>query len=209
MLRIDKSMQIRAHRLVGCRQRHSPNCNDRPNDTDISLLVIHGISLPPGHYGGPHIDQLFCNRLSSSDHPYFSTICGLEVSSHLLIRRDGETIQYVPFDQRAWHAGQSRYGDRENCNDFSIGIELEGTDDAPYETEQYRQLAKLSNALIKTYPLIRQSNKAPIKGPNDYFEKARIRGFHIVGHSDIAPARKTDPGSSFDWECYQNLLNRD
>ncbi|MBV1880047.1 MAG: 1,6-anhydro-N-acetylmuramyl-L-alanine amidase AmpD [Pseudomonadales bacterium] len=206
-------MQIREHRLEDCEQLRSPNYNDRPSDMDICLLVIHGISLPPGQYGGPYINQLFCNSLSADDHPYFEEICHLKVSSHLLIRRDGGLIQYVPFNKRAWHAGQSSYGARDNCNDFSIGIELEGEDDSTYELIQYQQLAKVSALLIAAYPGIRHcksedeisvANKAS-EHRHDHMN-SRIQGAHIVGHYDIAPGRKTDPGSHFDWSYYRELL---
>ncbi|MBL4866651.1 MAG: 1,6-anhydro-N-acetylmuramyl-L-alanine amidase AmpD [Pseudomonadales bacterium] len=197
-------MEIREHWLAGCRQLKSPNCNDRPFDTDISLLVIHGISLPPGQYGGPYIDQLFCNSLSPTEHPYFKNICHLEVSSHLLIQRDGQVTQYVPFNKRAWHAGLSRYGDRENCNDFSIGLELEGEDDTPYELAQYQQLAKVSALLMATYPSIRHHSEVNQK--IETMTHSRIDAAHIVGHCDIAPGRKTDPGPSFDWDYYQELM---
>jgi AmpD protein len=160
----------------------SPNSNERPIDTVIDLLVVHNISLPPGEFGGPHIDALFTNALDPSLHPYFAEIAGLEVSSHCLIRRDGEIVQYVPFNKRAWHAGDSYFEGRENCNDFSIGIELEGTDEIPYTPIQYTVLADLVALLKKTYPEITENR--------------------IVGHSTIAPMRKTDPGSVFDW----NLL---
>ena len=166
-------------------QKVSPNCDDRPSETDISLIVIHGISLPPGKFGGNYIDQLFCNELNSSEHPYFKEIEGLQVSSHLLIRRDGEVVQYVPLNKRAWHAGVSCYEKRECCNDFSIGIELEGEDKTPYADIQYQVLSKLIKSLIKSYPNL--SDKT------------------IAGHSDIAPGRKTDPGEAFDWERLNKL----
>jgi AmpD protein len=147
---------------------------------------VHGISLPPGDYGGPWIDALFTNTLDPAVHPYFREIAALRVSAHVLIRRDGEVVQYVPFEQRAWHAGQSRYGGRECCNDFSIGIELEGDDDHPYEAAQYRVLAEVCRALIRAYPAL-----SPPR---------------IVGHSDISPGRKTDPGPHFDWPRLHALL---
>lgn len=179
-------MEIGAdHWLRPARHCPSPNCNPRPaNGGEIGLLVIHGISLPPAEFGGPWIDRLFTNNLPVDYHPYFATIAALTVSAHVLIRRDGEIVQYVPFDLRAWHAGQSCYQGRENCNDFSIGIELEGTDDIPYEQAQYEQLANVIAALHQRYP-------------------ATIG--HLVGHSDIAPGRKTDPGEAFSWDKLQQL----
>lgn len=164
----------------------SPNCSERAVAGDISLLVIHNISLPPGVFGGSHIDELFCNQLDGAAHPYFAGICALRVSSHLLIRRDGAVVQYVPFDKKAWHAGKSSFAGREECNDFSIGIELEGTDELPFTPEQYRVLAEVSRVLLKTYPAL-----APER---------------IAGHSQIAPGRKTDPGPCFDWEQYRQSL---
>ncbi|MCK4705921.1 MAG: 1,6-anhydro-N-acetylmuramyl-L-alanine amidase AmpD [Gammaproteobacteria bacterium] len=164
----------------------SANTDERPVDTDIDLLVIHSISLPPGEYGGPWIEKLFTNALPADEHPYFKEIHELKVSSHVLIRRDGTVQQFVPFHQRAWHAGQSCYEGRETCNDFSIGIELEGTDDSAFENIQYQQLAELIDALTRSYPNI---------------DKNRL-----TGHSDIAPGRKTDPGTGFDWDKLRQLL---
>lgn len=164
----------------------SPNYDARPSLTEIDLLVIHGISLPPGEFGGNSIDALFNNRLDISAHPFFKEIAQLRVSAHLLIRRDGEVIQYVPFTQRAWHAGQSSYNGRENCNDFSIGIELEGSDNIPYTSHQYQHLAAVTRSIMRQYPLISRDR--------------------IVAHSDIAPGRKTDPGPAFDWSYYHRLL---
>jgi AmpD protein len=172
--------------LSGVRHVSSPNCDDRPAGCEISLIVVHGISLPPGEYGGGWIDELFTNRLDPNAHPYFAEISHLRVSSHVLIRRDGELVQYVPFDKRAWHAGDSCYGTRKACNDFAIGIELEGQDDEPYEAIQYQRLAELVKLLRSRYPAI---------GEKD-----------IVGHSDIAPRRKTDPGLAFDWNRLRTLL---
>jgi AmpD protein len=166
--------------------RPSPHYDDRPKGTSIDLLVIHGISLPPGEFGGDAIDALFLNQLDPTAHPYFQQIAHLHVSAHLLIRRDGQIIQYVPFTKRAWHAGTSQFDGRQQCNDFSIGIELEGTDDIPYEICQYQQLAALTRTLMQVYPDIQ----------ND----------RIVGHSDIAPHRKTDPGAAFDWIYYRQLV---
>lgn len=179
-------MLIDGHWLTGVTQIPSPNSDERPDSGDISLLVIHCISLPPGIFGGSHIDELFCNRLDPSLHPYFQEVHQLTVSAHVLIKRSGEIVQYVPFDRRAWHAGQSVYAGREKCNDFSIGIELEGTERVAYTGEQYRQLTALIKALLKTYPgLSRQ---------------------RITGHNAIAPGRKTDPGESFDWDKLFGLL---
>ncbi len=169
------------------RQVSSPNCDARPDPADISLLVIHGISLPPGEFGGPWIDDLFCNRLDPAHHPYFAEIAAMKVSSHLLIRRDGELVQYVPLGMRAWHAGVSNFDGRECCNDFSIGIELEGADDVPYALSQYERLAVLSRSLMQVFPAITPAR--------------------IVGHSDIAPGRKTDPGAAFDWTRFRRLLS--
>ncbi len=172
--------------LVEARRVLSPNCDARPPGCDISLIVVHGISLPPGEYGGDWIDKFFTNRLDISAHPCFAEIEGLCVSSHLLIRRNGELVQYVPFTDRAWHAGNSCYRNREACNDFAIGIELEGCDDQPYADIQYRQLALVIAALRDRFPNI---------GEGD-----------VVGHSDIAPGRKTDPGPAFDWDRLRRLL---
>jgi N-acetyl-anhydromuramoyl-L-alanine amidase len=158
----------------------SPHCDERPPGERIALIVIHNISLPPGEFGGRHIDDLFLGRLDPQAHPYFREVAGLRVSSHFLIRRDGEVVQFVPPEKRAWHAGQSSWRGRERCNDFSIGIELEGADDVPFSEHQYESLAALTRELERRY------------GP---LEK--------VGHSDIAPGRKTDPGPWFDWERYR------
>lgn len=167
------------HRLRGARFVPSPNCDARPDPADVSLLVVHNISLPPGRFGGGWIDRLFTNTLDPRAHPYFREIHPLTVSSHLCVFRDGSVRQYVPFDRRAWHAGASRFDGRERCNDFSIGIELEGSDDAPFEPRQYRRLAEVARVLMRAYPAITPDR--------------------IVGHSDIAPGRKTDPGPHFDW----------
>lgn len=179
---IDKKQGI----VNDARHVPSPNYDERPDALIPELLVIHSISLPPGKFGGPYIDQLFTNQLDSSEHPYFQEISHLRVSSHALIRRDGELVQYVPFHRRAWHAGISNYCGRKQCNDFSIGIELEGTDDQPFEDIQYQQLTNLIRALWRSYPEI----------PKDA----------ITGHSDIAPGRKTDPGPLFDWKKLKQLL---
>lgn len=157
----------------------SPNCDERPQHEPPSLIVVHGISLPAGEFGGLYIEQLFTNRLLVTAHPSFTDISSLKVSAHLLLRRDGQVIQFVPFDKRAWHAGVSEYQGRTRCNDFSIGIELEGTDTIPYSEDQYRALADLLACLLRTYPSLQRQ--------------------HITGHSDIAPGRKTDPGPAFDW----------
>lgn len=167
----------------------SENCNDRPERSDaqeIELLVVHGISLPPAEFGGTYISDLFTNQLDPAAHPYFKDIAKLRVSSHILIRRDGEVVQFVPFHRRAWHAGISRHNGRDECNDFSIGIELEGTDDIAYTDAQYAELSQLIRCLLKNYPNLHLDN--------------------IVGHSDIAPGRKTDPGASFDWPRLRHLL---
>lgn len=154
----------------------SPNCDDRPDDTPISMIVVHGISLPPGEFGGDAIERLFTNRLDPRSHPYFATIASLRVSAHFLIRRDGALVQFVPCGRRAWHAGESAWRGRTRCNDFSIGIELEGEDSVRYTAAQYAMLARLTRALRRRYAIA-----------------------DIVRHSDIAPGRKTDPGATFDW----------
>ena len=160
-----------ADRVIG-----SPNCDARPAGVAVSLLVVHSISLPPGEYGGPAIEQLFTNRLDPAAHPYFAQLRGLRVSSHYLIRRSGELVQFVAPELRAWHAGASAWRGRNACNDYSIGVELEGTDDAPFEDAQYATLASLIRALRARFPLR-----------------------HLAAHSDVAPGRKTDPGARFDW----------
>jgi len=172
--------------LAGVRLVPSPNCDDRPPGMAIDLLVIHNISLPPGQFDGPWIDALFTNTLDPAIHPYFREIQGFRVSAHLLIRRAGELIQYVPFHRRAWHAGRSSFAGRENCNDFSIGIELEGSDEVAYTDLQYQRLREIIKALRQTYPA--------------------ITGERITGHSNIAPGRKTDPGSAFDWARLRGAL---
>jgi AmpD protein len=176
-------MNVEQHWLTDATRVPSPNFDERADVSDISLLVIHCISLPAGEFGGEFINQLFCNALNPDDHAYFKTIYQLKVSAHLLIRRSGEIIQYVPFDKRAWHAGVSCYQGREKCNDFSIGIELEGTEFVPYTDAQYEQLNAVIAALLENYPKLSRQ--------------------HITGHSDIAPERKTDPGASFDWQRVQ------
>lgn len=157
----------------------APHCDERPDADDISLVVIHNISLPPEQFGGGHIDELFLGRLDPAAHPYFASIAGLRVSAHVCIFRDGSLTQYLPFRQRAWHAGASSWRGRERCNDFSIGIELEGSDHQPFEDAQYRQLAQLLPVLFARYP--------------------KLSATQLAGHSDIAPGRKTDPGPYFDW----------
>ncbi len=165
----------------------SPNFNQRPASVCIDLLVIHNISLPPGEFGGDEVERFFQNRLNVSEHPFFEEIAGLEVSSHFYIRRTGEIVQFVSTEERAWHAGVSSFDGRENCNDFSIGIELEGTDDVPYETAQYDSLVRLTQQLMVAYP--------------------EITSDRIQGHCDIAPSRKTDPGPAFDWAHFLGQLS--
>lgn len=169
--------------LVGARYIPSPYFNERPTGEMISLLVIHNISLPPNQYGGPYVEQLFTGHLDPSVHPYFEQIYHLEVSSHLFIRRNGEVIQFVPFDKRAWHAGSSSFQHKENCNNYSIGIELEGSDFEPFSSVQYQQLVAVTQCLKQYYPIEQ-----------------------VTGHSDIAPGRKTDPGPYFDWQFYLSSL---
>ncbi|MBL6749651.1 MAG: 1,6-anhydro-N-acetylmuramyl-L-alanine amidase AmpD [Nevskia sp.] len=168
-----------SHRLAGAEYEPSPNFDQRPQPAEISLLVIHAISLPPDQFGGPYIDDLFLNRLDTTAHPYFAGLGGRRVSAHACIFRDGSVTQYVPFDLRAWHAGESSYGGRSRCNDFSIGVELEGCDTKPFEEAQYVALAAIGRALLRAYPAITPAR--------------------VAGHSDIAPDRKTDPGPHFDW----------
>jgi AmpD protein len=172
--------------LRRARRVPSPNYDARPGGILPELIVVHGISLPPDEFGGPWIDRLFTNTLPPGEHPYFEKIKDLKVSSHVLIRRDGEPVQYVPFQERAWHAGASSYQGRERCNDFSVGIELEGADETPYEPAQYRVLSSVILTLCAAYPTLSLSR--------------------IEGHSDIAPGRKTDPGPAFDWQRLHALL---
>lgn len=172
--------------LPGALRRPSPNADERPPATLIDLLVIHNISLPPGEFGGGWIEDLFLNRLDPDAHPYFAPIAGVRVSAHLLVRRDGELLQFVPCGLRAWHAGVSSFAGRERCNDYSIGIELEGTDDTPFTPAQYARLAHCTRLIQARYPAIIPER--------------------IAGHSDIAPGRKTDPGPAFDWGLYRRLL---
>jgi AmpD protein len=164
----------------------SPNQDERPDPANVSLLVVHGISLPPGEFGGPWIDDLFCNRLDKRAHPYFAEVGDRKVSAHLVIRRDGAITQYVPIHRRAWHAGESVFAGQSRCNDFSVGVELEGADDVAYTPVQYARLADVTGALMRSYPLITRER--------------------IAGHSDIAPGRKTDPGPAFDWPRFRRLL---
>jgi AmpD protein len=180
-------MQIGSDGLfLGARFIASPNHDERPAGSPIELLVIHNISLPPGEFGGPGIIDFFTNQLDLDAHPYYREIKDLTVSSHFLIRRRGEIIQFVPCDRRAWHAGESVWRGRSRCNDRSLGIELEGTDDVPFEDVQYERLAGLTRALEAKYPIT-----------------------DIVGHCDIAPERKTDPGPCFDWARYRSMIKND
>jgi N-acetyl-anhydromuramoyl-L-alanine amidase len=172
--------------LTGVRQVLGPHRDSRPAAAVTDLIVMHGISLPPGEFGGPWIDRLFTGQLPARHHPYFATIEGARVSAHVLIRRDGEIVQFVPFHERAWHAGVSEFRGRTACNDFSIGIELEGTDDEAYRSEQYVAAASVIRALIAAYPVLNPQ--------------------HVLGHSDIAPGRKTDPGPVFDWNHFRSLI---
>jgi len=173
-----------AGRVDAARQVASPNCDARPGGEAISLLVIHNISLPPGEFGGDGIERLFTNTLEAAAHPYYRSLAGVRVSAHFLIRREGELLQFVPCAERAWHAGDSAWRGRSRCNDFSIGVELEGADDVPYTESQYRLLAELTRALRAAYPLA-----------------------DIAGHSDIAPSRKTDPGPAFDWPRFRGSID--
>jgi N-acetyl-anhydromuramoyl-L-alanine amidase len=181
-----RTIDLESGLIAGARIVLSPNYDERPAGAPPELIVVHGISLPPDEYGGPWIDRLFMNDLPAAAHPYFAQIEGLKVSSHALIRRDGECVQYVPFHLRAWHAGASSFQGRDRCNDFSIGIELEGSDEHPYEPAQYRELARLILALCKAYPTLATER--------------------VTGHSDISPGRKTDPGPAFDWPRLRALL---
>lgn len=171
--------------LIGARQVPSPNYNERPQGTEIQLLVIHNISLPPSQFGGGYIEKFFQNQLDWNEHPYFKTIEGMQVSAHVLILRTGEVLQFVNFNDRAWHAGRSSYLGKAECNDYSIGIELEGSDDQPFSDLQYQALSQVTHALRQAYPKISS---------------------HIAGHSDIAPQRKTDPGPYFQWQKFRDLL---
>jgi len=177
----------RAGWVGGARRVRSPNQDARPPGCEVSLLVIHAISLPPGEFGGSGIVELFTNQLHPADHPFYASIAGLRVSAHFLIRRDGELLQFVSCARRAWHAGLSQWRGRERCNDYSLGIELEGADTVAFESVQYQRLVELTRALRRRYPALKE----------------------IVGHSDIAPGRKTDPGPCFDWDFYRTLLGCD
>ncbi|HLQ13801.1 MAG TPA: 1,6-anhydro-N-acetylmuramyl-L-alanine amidase AmpD [Steroidobacteraceae bacterium] len=168
------------------RQVLSAHCDPRPPGMVPELIVVHGISLPPGEFGGPWIEQMFAGNLDALAHPFFQSVADLRVSAHLLVRRDGEAVQFVPFGVRAWHAGESSWQGRSACNDFSVGIELEGSDDMPYEDRQYQSLARLIGALCAAYPSLSSTR--------------------VVGHSDIAPGRKSDPGPAFDWPRLRMLL---
>ncbi|HSC98933.1 MAG TPA: 1,6-anhydro-N-acetylmuramyl-L-alanine amidase AmpD [Casimicrobiaceae bacterium] len=179
-------LAVRANGFANiARQIPSPNQDARPAGTEIGLIVVHGISLPPGDFTGDHVERLFTNRLDPDAHPYFATIASLRVSAHFLIRRDGELLQFVSCASRAWHAGPSSWRERSGCNDFSIGIELEGADDVPYASAQYAVLGRLIRAVRVRYPIE-----------------------DIVGHSDIAPGRKTDPGPAFDWSRLRRSVER-
>lgn len=181
-----RPLVVDAGGYVGAARRiPSPNCDDRPQDTPISLVVVHGISLPPGQFGGDGVERLFTNRLDPAAHPYFEGIAHLRVSSHFLVRRDGSLVQFVPCASRAWHAGESAWRGIPRCNDYSIGIEVEGTDAQPYADVQYAELARLCRALARRYPIA-----------------------DIVGHCHIAPGRKTDPGAAFDWARLERTLRR-
>lgn len=179
-------MKVTDGRISAAEWVPSPNFGPRPTGVDISLLVIHNISLPPGEYGGGYIQQFFRNKLNKDQHPYFAEIAELRVSSHLLIERTGKLIQFVSLYDRAWHAGVSCFAGQENCNDYSIGIELEGCDEEPYSNEQYQRLAEVTSCLLEHFPHMTQER--------------------ITGHEDIAPGRKTDPGPAFDWPEYRRLL---
>jgi AmpD protein len=186
MQRTPINIDVQTGLMDGAQYVHSPNYDARPEGVAPELIIVHGISLPPGEYGGSWIDRLFTNTLPAGEHPYFAQIAALQVSSHLLIRRDGVLVQYVPFHLRAWHAGKSCYEGRERCNDFSIGLELEGSDEEAYEPIQYRRLTDTVVALCAAYPSLSSQR--------------------IAGHSDVAPGRKTDPGAAFDWPRLRAML---
>lgn len=186
LLAVAEGIDTQTGWLRAARRVPSPNFDARPGGILPELIVVHGISLPPDQFGGPWIDRLFTNSLPPEQHPYFEKIKELKVSTHLLIRRDGELVQYVPFHERAWHAGASSYQGRERCNDFSVGIELEGADEIPYEPAQYRMLSAAILALCEAYPSLSLAR--------------------IAGHSDISPGRKSDPGPAFDWQRLYALL---
>ena len=185
-LKLPSKLRITDEGLIeGARYVRSPNCDERPAGCAVELLVVHHISLPPGEFGGPGVIEFFTNRLDAAAHPYYATVAATRVSAHFLVRRDGEVIQFVPCKQRAWHAGESSWKGRDRCNDFSIGVELEGNESVPFTDAQYERLAALTRALKRRYP---------------------IRD--IVGHSDVAPGRKSDPGPQFDWARYRALLRK-
>ncbi len=184
---LDTMSIIQNHKLNMARQLCSPNQSARSDDVEIDLLVIHCISLPPGEYGTGCIDELFDNRLDAKSHPFFKEIEGLQVSAHLLIDREGQITQYVPLNRKAWHAGESSFCGKKNCNDYSIGIELEGTDSTPFSEEQYNSLIVVTKLLLGEYPCLNSDR--------------------IVGHSDISPSRKTDPGACFNWLKYKAGLD--
>jgi len=179
-------MQIENHIFKNIKFLQSPNFNERPKNSIISLIVIHSISLPPNVYGNEYVEDFFMNKLKISDHDYFDEIKNLKVSSHIYIKRTGEIIQFVPFNMRAWHAGDSSYKGVNDCNNYSIGIELEGADDDNFSNNQYEKLIQISKLIIKNYPQINKDK--------------------IVGHSEISPGRKTDPGYKFEWNRYLNAL---
>jgi len=179
-------LTLSRHWVDQARHLPSPNCGQRPDPDDISLIIVHNISLPPGEFGGGHVDALFTNGLDTAAHPYFRQLEGVHVSSHFLIDRLGDVTQYVACHHRAWHAGRSCWAGREECNDFAIGIELEGADDIPYEPAQYQRLAELVALLQTNYP--------------------RLAPEAVTGHEDVAPGRKTDPGPAFDWPLFWSEL---
>ena len=181
-----QALQLLEHCISSARFVSSPNFDERPDGQDINLLTIHNISLPPGQFGGSFIEDLFMNRLNPHDHPYFKSIYHLKVSAHLLVLRDGCLIQFVPFDKRAWHAGVSSFRSQSRCNDFSIGIELEGSDDIDYTEQQYQQLTNITAVLMSSYPSLSVDR--------------------ICGHEHIAPGRKSDPGQAFDWRYFFHKL---
>lgn len=184
-------LHITQGRILEAHWCPSENFNQRPQAPlgEISLLVVHNISLPPGQFGGGYVQQFFQNQLDANEHPYFAEIANMQVSSHVFIERDGALTQFVNFNDRAWHAGKSCYQERSNCNDFSIGIELEGTDELPYTNEQYQSLVALAKALMCEYP--------------------QITPYRITGHEYIAPRRKTDPGYAFDWQRLFKALKKE
>ena len=179
-------MEIENHLIKNIKYIRSPNFNERSQNSSIKLIVIHAISLPPKEYGGDYVENFFLNKLKISDHEYFKEIKDLKVSSHLYIKRDGEIIQFVPFNKRAWHAGESSFNGEFDCNDFSIGIELEGSDCDNFTSHQYQVLIDVTKQLMKKYPDIKKNS--------------------IKGHSDIAPGRKTDPGGKFEWTRYLSKI---